>query len=330
MFTDLSKLRSRTCGGRATAAVLAAGLTLAGCGSDASPATQTGDQVPSVLAAFYPFEFVASRVGGDDAIVEGLTKPGAEPHNLELTPQQVGSVAEADLVVYLAGFQPAVDEAVEQNAPAAALEVTTVVPLEVTGEGDEPGHGDEEHENEEHSDDEHGNETAGDPHIWLDPNNLAIVATAVAERLAETNPDAADGYAQRAEELVGELDALDEEFQDGLATCERREFVTNHAAFGYLAAAYDLEPIAISGLSPETEPSPARIAEVQELIEVHEITTIFYETLVSPKVAETMADDLGVQTAVLDPLEGLVDEDQDYLGVMRANLAALRAANGCT
>lgn len=277
-------------------------LALAGCGAGTGSAAEAGDDV-RVVAAFYPFAYVAERVAGDDAAVENLTAPGAEPHDLELSPQQVAAISESTVVVYERGFQPAVDEAVDQNAPGAVVEVTDVVqPL------------------------------AGDPHIWQDPTRLTAVADAVAEALAGADGEHAEAYRERAAQLGSELQALDEDFRRGLADCDRRTFVTSHAAFGYLAERYDLEMVSISGLSPESEPSPARLAQVQQVAADEGVTTIFYETLVSPDVAEALAGDLGLQTAVMDPIEGLTDAtaDEDYFSLMRANLAALRDANGCT
>jgi len=293
-------------------------LVVAGCGDDETASTTDGR---TVLASFYPLAYVAERLAAPDGIVENLTQPGVEPHDLELTGQQVGSIADADLVLYLHGFQPAVDEAVEQNADDHSLDVAeTVDPL--------PAAEEESHEDE---DGDHG-DLEGDPHVWLDPANLAAISQAVADELAEVIPDRADGIQDRAAELIAELNALDEEYDSGLAQCERRVFVTSHEAFGYLADRYHLEQVGISGLSPDAEPSPARLAEVQEVVQVEGVTTIFYETLVSPKVAETMAEDLDLATAVLDPIEGLTDDtaDEDYLTLMRANLDALRKANGCS
>lgn len=313
-----------------------AGLVLSGCGDDAG--TASGGDGLTVAASFYPLAFVTERVAGDHATVDNLTQAGGEPHDLELTARQVGEISDADLVVYLAGFQPSVDEAVEQNAEDRAVDVAGLVELL-----DEPEHGDEhegehgdEHE-DEHADEEsheghdHG-DLAGDPHIWLDPTNLEAIAAAVADRLAEADPDNADDYRANADALNADLQELDQEFETGLAQCTQRVFVVAHEAFGYLAHRYDLEQIGISGIDPEAEPSPERLAEVHDVVREQGVTTIFYERLVSPDVAETLAGDLGVQAAVLDPIEGLTDDtaDQDYFSLMRADLEALRAANGCT
>jgi zinc transport system substrate-binding protein len=280
------------------AALVAASTVLTGCGSGSS-AQFPDDGKVHVVASFYPFEFVAAQVGGDRVDVINLTKPGAEPHDLELTPRQVGAVSEAALVVYEKGFQPAVDDAVSQNAAAHALEVTSVVPL-----------------------------TNSDPHIWLDPTRLATVAEAVAARLIRIDPAGADTYRANAATLGAELATLDAELRTGLASCRITAFVTSHEAFGYLAQRYGLRQIAISGLSPESEPSPARLAEVATIAKDEHLTTIFYERLVSPKTSETIANEVGLKTQVLDPIEGVTDGDT-YLTVMRRNLAALQEANSC-
>jgi zinc transport system substrate-binding protein len=298
----------------ATLAAVVVG-SAAGCG-----ASQPGGDGLSIVAGFYPLQFVAERVGGDRVRVANLTQPGAEPHDLELSPRQVGELTEASLVLYLHGFQPAVDEAVEQ-AGATALDVAGLVPLIEAA----AGHGDAD-EGEEPAE-----EGATDPHVWLDPTRLATIADAVSARLAALDPEGAAGYRERSEALRGELATLDGEFADGLRECERREIVVSHAAFGYLADRYDLHQIPITGISPDTEPTPGELAAAAEEAREVGATTIFFETLVSPAVAEAVADAIGAGTAVLDPIEGLEPgAGGDYVSVMRTNLANLRPALGCT
>jgi zinc transport system substrate-binding protein len=307
-------------------------LLAAACGGagDGQPgAAQSGR--PQVVVAFYPFQFIAARVAGGHADVSNLTEPGAEPHDVELTPKQVGSIGEAGLVVYEKSFQPAVDEAVEQSGNANVLDTASVVPLQDLGTEEHAHEDGAEHDEHEAEHEEGGHEHALDPHVWLDPTNLATISTAVAEKLAALDPAHAADYTRNAETLRSDLSTLDQEFTSGLASCQRREFITQHEAFGYLARRYQLEQIPIGGLSPDAEPSPARIAEVQQEARKHGVTTIFYETLVSPAVAEAIAGDLKLKTDVLDPIEGITPESkgQDYLQVMRANLSALQAANQC-
>jgi zinc transport system substrate-binding protein len=324
----------------------AAGLAVAGAGGllGAAACTASGANAGGridVVAAFYPLQFVAERVGGDAVAVSSLAKPGAEPHDLELNPRQLAQVADARLVLYLSGFQPEVDEAVANQARDRAFDVATVEPLlDAAGDHGHDAQKDDAQKDEGEKDEGEKSEadpagTGGvgekDPHVWLDPTRLATVADRVAERLAGVDPARTADYRAAATGLRGELEKLDREYADGLATCRRREIVVSHAAFGYLAERYDLEQVAITGLSPESEPSPRRLAEITEEARNHGATTIFFETLVDPGVAETIARQVGARTAVLDPLEGLpAGSTGDYFSVMRTNLDALRPALGCS
>ncbi|SCL66757.1 metal ABC transporter substrate-binding protein [Micromonospora peucetia] len=309
----------------ATTALLALG-GVAACADDG--AAGADPQRVDVVAAFYPLQFLTERIGGDAVKVTNLVKPGAEPHDLELNPRQVGQVVEAELVILLKGFQPALDEAVEQNAKDRVFDVSTVQPLMDAAAG---GH---DHEGEEHAHPEEPSKAAEggakDPHLWLDPTRLATVGDKLAERLGQADPDHAADYTARAGSLRAELEKLDAEFTAGLKTCQRREIVVSHTAFGYLTERYQLEQVGITGLSPENEPAPQRLAEVIEEARKHKATTIFFETLVSPKVAETIAATVGAKTAVLDPLEGLSTDGGNYLSVMRTNLETLRTALSCS
>lgn len=321
---------------------LTAALALSSCAAgsgDPSAADGGSGGTLSVQASFYPLQYVTERVGGDLVQVESLTPAGAEPHDLELSPAAVDGLRTADAVVYLSGFQPAVDDAVAQAAPEHALDaVHAGVEGEDAHSAEEHGAAEASHSGEAHSEEKPAEEPAGDdghghdgedPHFWLDPDRLAAVATEVAHELAEVDPDNAAAYESNAEELATELAALDEEFTEGLATCERNTIVVSHDAYGYLADKYDLEQVAIAGLDPDTEPSPARLAEIGEVVEAEGVTTVFSESLVNPKVAETLAAEHGIETAVLDPVENQSDESADYQQVMRNNLEALRTALDC-
>jgi zinc transport system substrate-binding protein len=292
-------------------------LVAAGCAAGGADGA-SGPGSLRVVAASYPLEFLAERVAGQHAAVTGLAPPGVEAHDLELSPSQVAEVGRADLVIYLPGFQPAVDEAVAAHATGSGFDASSLVPLLPA----EPGPGTGTGTGQEHA--------ANDPHVWLDPDRLATIAGGLAAALGEADPGHAAGYAANAAAVGAELADLDAELASGLAGCQRREIVVSHAAFGYLADRYDLHQIAITGLSPEDEPTPRRLAEVVHLAERHGATTIFFEVLVSPAVAEVVADEVGAQTAVLDPVEGLAPgSGEDYFSLMRANLAALRTALDC-
>jgi zinc transport system substrate-binding protein len=262
----------------------------AGCGSAGD------DGRIDVVAAFYPLAFAAERIGGDRVSVTNLTPPGAEPHDVELTPQDVAEVQRADVVLYLShGFQPALERALE-GARGERVDVLDGLPLRAPG----------------------------DAHVWLDPTLFAHVVARVGKALDES---------AAARSLEADLRRLDGEFQSGLRSCRVRRLVTAHAAFGYLAERYHLRPMSITGLEPGAEPGAKTLLELTERIRRHRVSTVFAEKLLSPELAETLAREAGVTVAVLDPIEGLTEEEadrgEDYFSLMRRNLATLRKALGC-
>jgi zinc transport system substrate-binding protein len=278
-------------------------LMVAGCGTNGN-ASATKEERRSVVAAFYPLEFVAERVGGNTVDVRNLTPPGSEPHDVELSARDVERVRSADVVLYLgSGFQPAVEKAVD-GASGHAIDV--LKGISVVQGTDEEG------------------EPAIDPHVWLDPVRFAKIVEKVGFAL---------GRPQEAAKLVRRLNAVDADYRNGLRSCERREIVTSHAAFGYLARRYGLEQIPVTGLSPEAEPTPRQLEDVVARVKEHGATTVFFESLVSPQLAETVAREAGAHTAELNPIEGLSEDalsrGETYFSVMRANLQALRLALGC-
>ena len=310
-------------------------LALSACGT-----TDAGspDASLAVTAAFYPLQWATEQVGGDLVEVRGLTKPGAEPHDLELTPKAVAELAASDVVVYLAGFQPAVDDAVRTQAPNTGYDVSSAADLALAATDDGHDHAnesaDEHAEHAEHADetDDHAAAEGVDPHFWLDPVRLAAVVTAVGERFAEADPEHAEEYRTNAEATVADLDALDADYRAGLADCRSAELVTAHTAFGYLAQRYGLTQEGITGISPDAEPDAATLRDLVERVREDDVSTIYSETLVSPALAETVARETGARVAVLDPLEGLTDASagSDYLEVMRSNLTVLEQGQGCS
>jgi zinc transport system substrate-binding protein len=297
------------------------GVSFAACGSGAAGDGE-GDVV--VVASFYPLAEAARRVGGPDVTIHNLTPPGVEPHDLELAPDDLELILTADVVLYVgAGFQPAVEDAIADAEGRALDALEGIQTLEPPPE-------DEEHQGEE----DHGEaELTADPHVWLDPILYAQIVDHVADVFAAVSPERADVVRENAETFVAELRSLDGDYRAGLEGCAGRPLVVNHAAFGYVAQAYGLEQHPISGISPEAEIDPAHLADLRDLVEREGVTTIFTEALASPEVAETLAAEAGVRTAVLNPLEGLteeqVDAGEDYLSVMRENLVALEDGLGC-
>lgn len=281
-----------------------------------------------VTASFYPLQFVAEQIGKEHVKVDGLTKPGVEPHDLEITPKQTAQLGEADVVLYLKNLQPAVDKAVAQSGVKNIVDAATLTELEAHGaSGHDHGAEEAPAEGEGH-DHSHGEGT--DPHVWLDPVKYAEIAKGVGAALEKADPGHAADYRKNTDELVGKLAALDTEFKDGLKNTASRTFITTHSAFGYLAERYGLDQEGISGVDPESEPSPARMKDLQAVAKKDNVTTVFFETLASDKTAKTLATDTGLKTDVLDPLEGITDTSQgsDYFEVMRSNLKNLQKALG--
>lgn len=301
------------------AAVLAVATTVGACGTtggSSGGSSSPGGTVP-VVTSFYPVQYAVQQVGGSHVSVTSLTKAGAEPHDVELSPQDVAGLTRASLVVYAKGFQPAVDTAVDQEARGRALDVAPVANLDLAApaeQGAAVANG------------------AKDPHFWLDPQRYSAVVSAIADRLAATDPDHASDYRANAAALTARLTQLDADFRSGTATCRVKDLVTSHAAFGYLASRYGFTQVPIAGLSPDVEPSAAKLAEVADFVKAHRITTIYAETLVEPAFADTVARNTGAKVATLDPIEGLTSASAgaDYLEVMRSNLAVLKAGQGCS
>lgn len=309
-----------------------AAAALSACGSEADTNAQAGSSSakPTVVVGFYPLEFITERVAGDLASVETLTAPGAEPHDVELSPQAVGSVGTADLVLYSSGLQAAVDAAVDEQGGDHALDVNPFADLISTGatqehEGEAEG---DAHAGEEHTEDS----AALDPHFWLDPARMSDVTQGVTDALVEQDPAHKTAYQNNADALISDLGDLDAAFTTGLSTCEQPDMVTTHEAFGYLASKYGLNQIGITGISPDAEPSAARLAEVAGIVKETGVDTIYSEVLIGAGIAQTVADETGAAVLTLDPVEGLTDASagSDYLEVMQANLDALRKGQHCS
>jgi len=266
-------------------------------------ATATAAPTRQVVAAFYPVAYAAQVIGGSSVSVTNLTPAGAEPHDIELKPSDVNTIDHAQLVLYLGeGFQPAVEKAVK-SAHVLAIDLLagqTLATRKIEGK------------------------VGLDPHVWLDPLRYAQMARTIGKALHQ--PRAAGRFVQR-------LQALDKTYRTGLAHCRRKVIITSHAAFGYVAQRYGLIQLALEGLSPEAEPSPRALADLVSAVRRSGATTVFFETLVSPKLAQTVAREAHVTTAVLDPIEGLTPDalktGATYFTVMGRNLAALRRSLGC-
>lgn len=290
-------------------------LVFSGCsGGDAVQPGEQGSSTMKIVTSFYPLFEIAQRVGGEHVAVQNLVPPGAEPHDYELTPKEISAVYAADiLIVNGFGIEPWLEKLLPEleKSGVKIVNVSTLFgELIALPEGGK-----------------------GDPHFWIDPSRYILEVSAVQRAFSDADVVNRDYYATRAKSFTDELEELDREFSAGLANCTTRSFVTNHAAFGYLAQRYQLQMVSIAGLSPEAEPSARDLADLTDLLKEKNTKYILVETLVSPKIGETLAREVGAQTLVLNPLEGLdageIQEGKNYVSVMRENLKNLQIAMDC-
>ena len=313
-------------GSLASCAALSPGSDSTAAASGAGP-TAAPSGALTVSTSFYPIQYLAQAIGGGHVAVTSVTPTNVEPHDFELSPKDVTALSASSLVLYVSGFQPSLDDALAQVSGPAVVDLAGSVDL-VHHDGVEEEHEDGATEAATEAAHDHDAAAALDPHFWLDPVRMQAAAKAVEAALAQADPAHADDYAANLDTLNATLTDLNTSYSTGLGHCERTTFVTSHAAFGYLADRYSLTQASISGVDPESEPSPAELAEVKKVVESTGTTTIFTEELVSPETAQAVAAETGAQTRVLSPIES-APEDGDYAGVMRTNLEELRTALSC-
>lgn len=312
-----------------TATGLGAGAALlAGCGGGQAAA----DGTLSVVTSAYPFSYLVTRIGGEHVTLLDLTSPGVDAHGLELSIKQVLAIEEADLVLQIPGFQNALDDAIASHGGDNVLDISAeldLLPVDAANTHDDHAAHAEESDgggeaHDEHEDHDHG---PHDPHLWHDPVRMADLADAVAGRLGQLSPENAPGFTAAAATLRSELEDLDAELAESFgAVAGEKPFITSHAAYAYLAERYDLHQIGIAGVDPETEPSPQRLLALESVVQETGVTTIFFETSASPKVAQTLARNLGIESEELDNLETQQSPESDYPQVMRENCAELVAS----
>lgn len=292
-----------------------------------------------VTTAFYPLSYLVSAIGGDNVTITDLTPSGGDAHGVELSPKEVTDMAKTDVLFYIATMSSAIDDAA-QTSGVKAVElgehVDLLSPEDLHAEGKEHAHEHaegEEHAHEHEAGHSHDGHDHGDtdPHFWTDPGRMVLAAQTVRDELIALDPDNEATYTQNAETVIADLEALDAEFASALddAQCSIDSFVVTHEAFGYLAHEYGLNQIGIAGLDPELEPSPARIAEIKDLVDDLGITTIFTSTNGEKKVADTVAAETGAKAEVLDVTATQLDPNVDYIGAMEKNLQLLSESMGC-
>ena len=330
--------------------------------SDASaPHTIAPGKTLTVSTSFYPIQYLAEAIGGKLVKVSTVTPSNVEPHDFELSGKETAELGKADLIAYVPGFQPSLDKAVKEvgsgptvvdlskpanlvhhegveeehehgdaatsGATDAATDAatdgaTSAATDAATTESSEAGHDEHSHAEGE----EHGHDL--DPHFWLDPDRMIKVAEALEASFAKIDPANANDYKAGLDKLKTALTGVDNQYKQGFTSCQHKTFITSHAAFGYMADRYGLTQASISGIDPETEPSPAELANIKSVVQSTGTTTIFTEELVSPTTAQAIATETGAETNVLSPLESK-PERGDYTDAMTTNLDRLKIALAC-
>lgn len=287
--------------------------------------TITSTNKIKIAGSFYLLAHLAEQVGGDKVQVSTITPSGSEPHDFEPTPQDIVTIQSSALfIINGSGLDPWAEK-VATDLPAKGIEVLKMSENIELLNTEEP----EDHQEEE----EANHEESTDPHFWLDPVLAQKQIELIAAKLSQIDSHNTEHYKQRAASYSAKLQELDTNYKNSLANCTKREIITSHAAFGYLAKRYNITVHSISGLSPEIEPSAKELVELTQLAKEKDIRYIFFETLVSPKLAETLAREVGAQTLVFNPIEGLTAEElkagSTYLSIMEENLENLKLALDC-
>ena len=299
---------------------------LAGCGAVGSTTENTESDKLQVVTTFYPMYDFTKQVAQDDAEVSMLLEAGMEVHSFEPSSQMIAEIQDADVFIYnspeMETWVPDVLASIDTSDMVVICASDAITLLEYEGEAHA-----HDHESEEKGANA-GHSHTVDPHVWLDPVLAQTEVSTIAEGLAEADPDNAEDYLENAGIYNGKLNELDEAYRAAFEGTENRTFVTQHAAFAYLAARYDLNQISVTGLNAEVEPSAAALATLSDYVKANNISHIYFENNASSQTAETLAEEVGVELAVLSPLEGITEEDQkkgsDYISVMLENLEALK------
>lgn len=316
--------------------VLLGGMLLAACGNGSQSQNQTvsgsetedaGKDKIEVVASFYPMYEFTKEVVGDEGNVELLIPAGTEPHDFEPSAQQIAKIADADAFVYNSSDMEIFIDDLKNAIDTDQVQMIEAAKGITRLEGTDCDH-DHDHDHDEDHSHDHSHEY--DPHVWLSPVLAMKEVQTIADELSEKYPDKKEIFTKNADAYIAQLKELDQKFTDGLKDAENRTFVTQHAAFAYLANEYDLTQESISGISPDQEPSPSRLAELKKFVEKNNTKVIYFEENASSKVAETLAKETGVELKVLNPLESLTSEQMEagetYITIMEQNLEALKAS----
>ena len=302
-----------------TATVMIGALLFAACGNTNKEADKKEDL--TIVTTFYPMYDFTKEIVGDEGNVKLLIPAGTEPHDFEPSAKERAEISDADVFVYNSSdmefFVDSLKDSVDSKQTLMIEAAKGIDRLE-SQEADE----------HEESEEGHGHSHEYDPHVWLDPVLAIKEVRTIAEELGEKYPDKKEIFTKNADAYIKKLEALDQKYSEELKNATNRTFVTQHAAFAYLANQYDLKQVAISGVSPDQEPTPSRLAELKEFVKKNNIKVIYFEENASSKVAETLSNETGVKLEVLNPLESLTNEQikagENYISVMEKNLEALK------
>ncbi len=268
-----------------------------------------------VVTSFYPLYFFTTQIVLDKAAVYNITPAGAEPHDYEPTTRDIAKIEDSQLLVLNGGKLEAWGENIQN---ILSKKNTTIINVGETLINQDITENDNQ---------------MRDPHIWLDPVLAKKEVEIIAKNISTIDPTNSQFYSDNSKLLINKLENLNSQFKAGLNNCQKKDIITSHAAFGYLTREYNLNQITISGLSPDEEPSPKKLAEITKLAKENQINYIFFESLVSPKLANTIAQEIGAKTLVLNPIEGLTDEEikngKNYFTEMQNNLTNLKIALEC-
>ena len=322
--------------------------------SASAPHTIAPGKTLTVSTSFYPIQYLAEAIGGKLVKVSTVTPSNVEPHDFELSGKETAELGKADLIAYVPGFQPSLDKAVKEvgsgptvvdlSKPANLVHhegveeehehgeeatdgASATASAAATAQASEEGH-DEHKDEHSHAEGEEGHDSDLDPHFWLDPDRMIKVAEALEASFAKIDPANANDYKAGLDKLKTALTGVDNQYKQGLTSCQHKTFITSHAAFGYMAERYGLTQASISGIDPEAEPSPAEMANIKSVVEKTGVKTIFTEELVSDTPAKAIAAETGAETSVLSPLESK-PERGDYSDAMSSNLERLKSALVC-
>ncbi|MCX6733319.1 MAG: zinc ABC transporter substrate-binding protein [Candidatus Peregrinibacteria bacterium] len=282
-------------------------IALTGCSRQ--EITVPNSNTLKIITSFYPLYEIANQIGGDIVSVKNIIPGGTEPHDYEPTARDIVDMREANLVIYNGlGLEPWKDKVIPDLTKNG---VATMQMADLFGD----------------------TTIANDPHLWLDPVHYKKEAEEISKKIIELDPAHADAYRANTKNFIQQLDTLNASYEKGLTSCKFDTFITNHAAFAYIAKRYHLSMIPIAGLSPDIEPSPKAMADITNIIRQKNIRYVLTETLVSPKIADTLAESSGAETLIMNPIEGLTNQEisagKNYVTTMEDNLRSLRTALEC-